>query len=143
MRKAAVKKKILILSVLMMGMWIAGVSEARASEVEVLNLPEGEEERGRQAFQDLKCSSCHAIAGDPELKDPVASKPAPVLGLKQSSYKTRFLAQSIIDPSHAIAPGFKEKENPLQSRMGDFTETMTVRQLSDLVAYLRSRDEEV
>lgn len=130
-------------AVFVMGMWLAGTSAGWASEVEVLNLPEGEEERGRQAFQDLKCSSCHAIAGDPELKDPVASKPGPALGLKQSSYRTRFLAQSIIDPSHAIAPGFKEKENPLQSRMGDFTETMTVRQLADLVAYLRSRDEEV
>ena len=142
MKMAVAKNKILILSVLMM-LGVAAASVSRASEVEVLNLPEGDEERGRQAFQELKCNSCHAIAGDPELKDPIASKPGPILGLKQSSYKTRFLAQSIIDPSHAIVPGFKEKDNPLQSRMGDFTETMTVRQLSDLVAYLKSRDEEI
>ena len=116
---------------------------AAAAEIEILNLPEGDEQRGRQAFQKLKCTSCHAVAGDAELKNSIAAKPGPVLGFRQATYKSHFLAQSIIDPSHAIAPGFKEKENPRQSRMGDFTETMTVRQLSDLVAYLKSRDEEV
>lgn len=116
---------------------------ASAAEMEILNLPEGDEQRGRQVFQELKCNACHAVAGDAELKDPIATRPGPVLGLKQSTYKSRFLAQSITAPSHAIAPGFKEKENPERSRMGDFTETMTIRQLSDVVAYLKSRDEEV
>ena len=116
---------------------------AMADEVEMLSLPYGDEERGRQVFQDLRCNDCHVVSGDAELAKVVAEKRGPALGLKQAGYKSRFLAQSIIDPSHAIAPGFRDKENPAGSRMGDLTETMTVQQLSDLVAYLRSRDEEV
>lgn len=131
-----------IVGSVLIGLASLSISQA-ATEVEVLNLPEGDELRGRQVFKELKCNVCHAVAGDAELKNSVAAKSGPVLGLKQATYKARFLAQSIIDSSHAIAPGFKDKENPGQSRMGDFTETMTIRQLSDVAAYLKSRDEEV
>jgi hypothetical protein len=48
---------------------------------------------------------------------------------------------AIINPSHRITGG---RDNPLvatgeRSRMGDFGEVMTVRQLVDVVAFLQSR----
>ncbi|GEM_PF-5291027 len=97
-----------IIGSILIGLASLSISQA-ATEVEVLNLPEGDELRGRQVFQVLKCNACHLVAGDAEMKDFIAAKPGPVVGLKQSTYKSHFLAQSIIDPSHAIAPGFKEK----------------------------------
>ncbi len=114
------------------------------SMVEWLTLPAGDLEGGRQAFQDLKCNACHAIAADADMAGPVASMPGPTLGVKQSFYKTGFVTESIIFPAHAVprASGAQAQE-PLESRMGDFSDVMTVRQLVDLIAYLKSLDEDV
>ena len=51
------------------------------------------------------------------------------------------LVTSIINPSHRISARYElaaVKTGSL-SRMGDFTEGMSVRELADLVAYLQSR----
>lgn len=110
--------------------------------VELLTLPRGDAERGRAAFMDLKCGTCHAVPGDPGMPKPIAAKPAPDLGVKQTGYKSGFVAESVMFPSHDTAPGGKEP-GMSGSRMGDFSDVMTVRQLTDLVAYLKSLDEEV
>jgi len=50
---------------------------------------------------------------------------------------------SIINPSHKLAPGYP-KERIVSggiSRMADYNDVMTVRQLVDLVAFLHSRYE--
>ena len=51
------------------------------------------------------------------------------------------LVTAIINPSHSLAPGYPKelitKDN--QSAMANFNDTMTVRQLIDLVAFLQSR----
>jgi len=115
-----------------------------ASEAQLLTVPEGDPKNGRQVFTDLKCYSCHQIAGDNKVLSSIASVKGPTLGLSQSRYKPGFLADSIISPSHAIAPGFKNQDQASQlSRMGDFSDSITVRQLADLVAYLKQLDEEV
>ena len=53
------------------------------------------------------------------------------------------LVTSIINPSHVLSPGYPKelitKNN--QSAMPNFNDTMTVRQLIDLVAFLQSRYE--
>jgi hypothetical protein len=53
------------------------------------------------------------------------------------------LAGAIVHPSYRLAVGY-EREAVTSgglSRMGDFTEAMTVRELIDLVAFLQSRHE--
>lgn len=135
------KQWIRILAMLGTGL-LALVSIALGVEVELLTLPEGDAIAGRQAFIDLQCVACHKVAGDTLMPEPVSSGPSPVFGVAQSTYKSRFLAQSIISPSHAFAPGFADHKDPL-SRMGDFSSSITIQQLSDLVAYLKSIDEEV
>ncbi len=115
-----------------------------SSKVELLSLPEGDVRSGREAFISLKCNSCHEVAGDKEMTKPAVQKLGPVFGVRQSRYKPNFIADSIIFPSHAIQPGSDGRNSEDQiSRMGDFSDTVTVRQLADMVAYLKSLDNEV
>ncbi len=133
--------------VLLSMIWILSIhtSAGWAGEAaELLSLPKGDAQKGREAFIALKCNTCHEIKGDISLAKPTAQKPGPALGVRQSRYKERFIADSIIFPSHAIQPGFGGK-NPVDqtSRMGDFSDSITVQQLSDVVSYLKSLDDEV
>jgi sulfur-oxidizing protein SoxX len=107
-------------------------------------LPEGDIEKGKAAFLELKCHNCHTVAGV-ELPPPEVSPPVMVnLGGQVRSVKTYGeLVTSIINPSHRLAKGYKREliEVNGKSRMTDYTEVMTVRQMIDLVAFLQSRYE--
>jgi hypothetical protein len=48
------------------------------------------------------------------------------------------LAESILAPSHRVAEGVEGVRRGELSRMGDWSEVMTVRQWLDIVAYVRS-----
>jgi hypothetical protein len=74
--------------------------------------------------------------------EPVAEPPVPVV-LGGEVYRPRTdgeLVSAIINPSHRIVP--VEPADLVRSgrlsRMGDFSESMSVRQLVDLVAFLQS-----
>ena len=49
------------------------------------------------------------------------------------------LAEAILAPSHVIREGVADVDLPELSRMGDYTEALTVRQLIDVVTYVKSR----
>lgn len=100
-------------------------------------LPTGDATAGRQVFVDYNCFACHAVAGDAEMPSPVSSHPGPELGPVLATRSQGNLVSSIVVPSHAIVDEERFAEDGL-SFMGDFTEVMTVRQLVDLVAYVRS-----
>lgn len=122
----------------------SGGESVSSSKVELLSLPEGDAAQGRDAFIALKCNSCHEVLGDKHMAKPTAQKPGPGLGVRQSRYKPNFIADSIIFPSHAILPGSHGKDSQDHfSKMGDFSDVITVRQLSDIVAYLKSLDDEI
>jgi mono/diheme cytochrome c family protein len=95
-------------------------------------------ESGRQAFIDLKCVACHQVRGDSDLPVPITKQQGPVL----AAWAIRSpgdLMDSIIAPSHRIAPGSdgRDTQGGL-SRMANFNDSMTVRQLIDILAYLNS-----
>jgi hypothetical protein len=46
------------------------------------------------------------------------------------------IVESIIAPSHRVPEGIEGVRNQDMSRMGDYSEAMTVRQLIDIVAFL-------
>ena len=50
------------------------------------------------------------------------------------------LVNSIVNPSHRLEPDFQKElvSAGKYSRMGDYNESMTLQQLSDLVAFLES-----
>lgn len=103
-------------------------------------LPPGDVERGKTAFRDLQCHACHSVSGHdfphPRVRPPVLV----VLGTEDRAPSRRELVNSIINPSHRIYPGIDRQlvQTNNVSRMGDFTEVMTVRQLCDLVAFLET-----
>jgi mono/diheme cytochrome c family protein len=102
------------------------------------HLPDGDADKGRAAFVQLGCNQCHTVSGV-ELAAPSAPGLVQVkLGGEVLRVKTYGqLVTSIIDPSHVSSPQHLAK---LQSQdrppMPEFTNTMTVRQMIDIVAFL-------
>ena len=117
---------------------IAPASMGAEYEKIELTVPPGDAQAGREAFIALSCTSCHAVKGDTELAAPVASVPVPVLGKTQAKKSPSKLASSLVSPSHLISQEVRAKTEGELSPMGDLTASMTVRQLLDLVAFLRS-----
>jgi len=109
-------------------------------------LERGDIDGGRQAFIDHGCHQCHSIAGVrlPEL----AGAAPPILELGgETTVVLSFagLVTSIINPNHVISERYREQLRlnavvPLESPMPmPHIDTMTVRQLIDLVTFLESR----
>lgn len=122
--------------------FIAGCSGPKSGAG--FRLPDGDVERGKAAFLELKCSTCHTVAATeiPAPSKDFAYVRVVVLGGEVRQVKTYgALVTSIINPSHSLAPGYPKelitKNN--ESAMTNFNDTMTVRQLIDLVAFLQSR----
>jgi sulfur-oxidizing protein SoxX len=109
-------------------------------------IEEGDIDAGRQAFIDHRCHQCHAVDGVrlPELAG--AGEPLLVLGGETIYVKSYAdLMTSIINPDHRISERYRDQEMrratiPVDTPMPTpHIETMTVRQLIDIVAFLDSR----
>lgn len=99
--------------------------------------PTGDPAKGRQVFVDLECFSCHQIKGEalpPGKKGDVG----PELTGMGDRHPTDYLVESIINPNAVIVegPGFTGPDG--LSKMPDYNDSLTVKQLIDLVAYLKS-----
>jgi len=107
---------------------------------------EGDIAAGRQAFLDHQCHQCHSIAG--VTLPPLAGANPPILELGGPTTSIKSYAElmtSIINPNHAISQRYRDQLRldavvPLESPMPrPNIDTMTVRQLIDIVAFLDSR----
>jgi mono/diheme cytochrome c family protein len=100
----------------------------------------GDPERGRRAFVENKCTTCHDVVG--EKLPPASVTPAVTLGgrvlLPPSEEK---LTADITLPSSHFAVGYPSEQimKDGQSRMPDYSKVLKGEQVADLVAYLRSR----
>ena len=111
--------------------------------VDTIVLPKGDVRAGRQAFQDLKCLACHRVSGEREFAAPIAELRGPDLNELLQLQETSHIAAAIIAPSHSLSIRTSEAVKAQLSKMGvspmgDFSRAMTVRQLADVLAYLRS-----
>ena len=110
------------------------------------HVPDGDPEKGRDAFVSLRCYSCHRVPGA-DVPSPTASLESVVeLGGKVPVPRTDGeIVAAIIDPSHRLTAGYNHAADAggRLSRMGDFGESMTVRELVDLTAFVQSRYEVV
>lgn len=99
-------------------------------------LPDGDAAKGKQAFLDLKCNTCHQVAGV-DLPAPTAFNLT--LGGESTNVKTYGeLVTSVIYPSHVISEQYQAQLTEARlSPMPDFNRTMTVEQMIDLVAFLQ------
>ena len=110
-------------------------------------LPPGSVDVGRKAFADFECFKCHAVQGErfPAIK-PDEGGVGPALSGMGSMHPAEYLAEAIINPNASAAWRIKhhkeEKRGYLgadgKSKMPGYNGAMTVQQLIDLVAYLKS-----
>ena len=111
--------------------------------VSTVVLPKGDVQAGRQAFQDLKCHVCHRVSGERGFAAPIAELRGPDLNALLQLQETSDIAAAIIAPSHSLSIRTSEAVKAQLAKqgaspMGDFSRAMTVRQLADLLSYLRS-----
>lgn len=116
-----------------------GASSCRAGKSAAgFRLPDGDPDAGKVAFLELKCNTCHAVVGigmPPPTVDPPV--PVPLGGDVSAEPSDGRLVTSIIHPSHEIsARPLAFVTSGTRSRMGDYSEAMTVRQMIDIVAFL-------
>jgi mono/diheme cytochrome c family protein len=100
-------------------------------------LPAGDPVKGKQVFAALECYTCHLMAGQ-GFPEPKADKPGPALAGMGGMHPAEYFAESIVNPDAVIidGPGFLAADG--RSRMPSFNDSLTVAQLVDLVAYLKS-----
>jgi hypothetical protein len=132
-----------MLAVLGLPLLVAGCASASLFGFPV---EEGDLAAGRQAFIDHRCHQCHSIAD--ERLPALAGADRPILELGGPTTVVRSyddLTTSIINPNHAISERYRDQqllraEIPLESPMPmPNIDTMTVRQLIDIVAFLDSK----
>ena len=102
-------------------------------------LPPGDFKAGRAAYVKFECFKCHAVKGE---EFPGVAKTAtdvgPDLTGMGSHHLAEYFAESIISPNAVILTekGYTGPDG--KSIMPDYSQSMTVRELIDLVAYLKS-----
>jgi mono/diheme cytochrome c family protein len=117
----------------------------REKPVKGFVLPEGNVEKGKEAFVGFGCNGCHDVAGV-ELPERRAKPPFVVeLGgevLRVKEYGE--LLTAVVYPNHVISAMYKDKlvqagKNPSQTPMPYYGDIMTVTELTDLVAFLHAQ----
>ena len=107
-----------------------------------VHLPQGDADRGRAAFVDLRCHVCHEIEGF-DAATPIVAGTRVTLGGQTARIKTYGdLVTSIANPSHRLARGYPREAVtvdgvPLMSLIY-LNDVMTVQQLVDIVAFLQT-----
>ena len=119
----------------------AGCESGRHSAAGFRLPPDGDAVRGASAFVNLGCNSCHEVSGV-GFPCPAAPSTAPVAlgGEIYHEMTDGYLVTSIIYPSYNL--GAYPKAQVMsggQSRMPHYEDKMSVRQLTDIVAFLQSR----
>jgi mono/diheme cytochrome c family protein len=101
--------------------------------------PAGDARAGREIFVKLECHKCHAVQGEtfPGIARDATTVGPDLTGMG-AHHPAEYFAESILDPNAVIvtAPGFTGPDG--RSVMPDYRDTLTVTELIDLVAYLKS-----
>jgi hypothetical protein len=127
---------------------ILGTAAALAQEPKVpegwrFELPPGNAQAGEQTFAKMQCYACHKVPGKP-FADPSQKLGdiGPDLTAAYATLPREYLAESIMNPNRVHAHGaFKLPylASDGSTRMGEYSESMTVRELLDLVEFVRAR----
>jgi len=119
---------------------LAGCDPGPKSE-KGFRLPDGDAVKGKEVFVAMKCHTCHKVEGV-EFPAPTGDVGPVTLGGEFLRVKTYGeLVTAIINPSHSLAPGYPAEKvsKDGKSKMPVFNDTMTVTQLSNLVAFLQAQ----
>jgi L-cysteine S-thiosulfotransferase len=106
---------------------------------------DGDVQRGKAAFVSLGCSNCHAVVGT-DLPEPTVQPAVPVVlgGQIAEPITDGYFVTAIINPAyqlrHQLARYRKEEITTNgEPRMPHYDDRITVRQLTDIVAFLQSQ----
>lgn len=102
-------------------------------------LPQGDPAEGKKVYIAMKCFTCHEIKGEdfpPHAKEP--GQVGPELTGMGTHHPPEYFAETIVNPNRVIIEGPGYTGHDGLSKMPDYNDTLTVRQLIDLVTYLKS-----
>ncbi len=127
-----------VLAVLIIAALVSGCSGRHSPSG--FRLPPGDATAGERAFVDLQCATCHTVAGV-DLPAPTFPTPVALGGRTMLPPTDGDLTTDIILPASHFASGYPaaQVQEESKSKMPDYTEKMTIRQLADLVAFLQTR----
>ncbi|MFQ5668151.1 MAG: c-type cytochrome [Candidatus Binatia bacterium] len=107
------------------------------------SLPSGNVDAGKAAFLRMQCYSCHKVPGSDVPRARASGGIGPDLVPAYSRLPREFLAESVID-SHKYISGRLDKytgQDKVSSKMGDYSSIMSVRELIDIVEFLKHLEE--
>ena len=102
-------------------------------------LPAGDADAGKAAFVKLDCPACHNVPDPSVPRARTSGGLGPALGPAYAALPREYLAESIINRHKHIA-GTLEKQTGLKtvsSKMADYNGIMSVRDLLDIVEFLK------
>ncbi len=97
----------------------------------------GDPAKGREVFAKLECYSCHEVKGESFPAPADRSKVGPELSVMGPLHDEAYFAESIINPTALIEKGKGYAGPDGSSKMPSFNDSLTVQDVSNLVAYLR------
>lgn len=113
-------------------------------------VPAGDHHTGRQVFIDYECFKCHEVVGE-DFPAPKVEQGdvGPALSGMGAMHPAEYFLETMIDPNASVAWRIKHHKDEHKgylgadgkSKMPSYNDTMTVQQLIDLVAYLKSLTE--
>ena len=105
-------------------------------------LPQGDPVEGRKVFIAMECYKCHEIEGENFSRVAEAERGVgPELSQMAGMHPVEFFAESIVNPNAVIdtddkAKGYLGEDG--KSKMPEYNDILTVKQVADLAAYLAS-----
>lgn len=111
------------------------------------SLPDGDAESGQLVFVEMQCIQCHTLAGtDLSAQEWRLDQGMRYLTVELGGETTKVqtyadLVTSIINPSHRIAEGYPldQVAEGGESKMANYNDILTIRELVDLVTFLKSQ----
>jgi cytochrome c1 len=101
------------------------------------SLPKGNAAKGRDVFVKLGCFTCHEVRGQRFPGATGAGDVGPELSEMAAHHDEEFFAEAILNPNVIIdEPRWRAVDGT--SKMPSFNDVMTVQELVDLVAFLKS-----
>lgn len=101
-------------------------------------LPKGDPAKGREVFAKLECYACHAVKGERFPAPTEQAKVGPELSQMAPLHEAEYFAEAVLNSSVVIDKGKGYQAPDGSSKMPEFNDSLTVKELIDLVAYLRS-----
>jgi mono/diheme cytochrome c family protein len=103
-----------------------------------LTLPAGDPARGRATFARFECYSCHEVKGHAFPAPGNREAIGPELSAMGPRHAPDYFLEALVNPSATIERGKGYQASDGSSKMPSYNESMTVQELLDLVAFLRS-----